>query len=133
MPGGRQGELPMHLPSPIDDTTLEKAPTVATKRPRIWSRAQQAAKRAKREIDLYRMILKHPKTPLLAKGLFAGAVLYAFSAIDLSPDFLPAVGWLDDLIVVPILAWLALELVPNEVIEECRTRLKAGNPPPGTV
>jgi uncharacterized membrane protein YkvA (DUF1232 family) len=86
------------------------------KKPNLWSKARQAAKEAKREIDLYRLILEHPRTPIVAKALFAGAVLYAVSPIDLVPDFLPAVGWLDDLIVVPTLACLALELVPNDVI-----------------
>ncbi len=109
------------------------APRSAGKAVGIWQKVQRAAKKAQEELDLYRSILKHPRTPLAAKALFGGAILYALSPVDLVPDFLPAMGWLDDLIVVPAMAWLALELVPDDVIEECRERVKAGNPPPGTV
>jgi uncharacterized membrane protein YkvA (DUF1232 family) len=60
--------------------------------------------------------------------LLLGAIVYAASPIDLIPDFLPAVGYLDDLLVVPILLWLARRLIPPEVIRDAR---EAANRQPG--
>lgn len=57
------------------------------------------------------------------KRLFLGIVIgYAFSPIDLVPDFIPILGYLDDLILVPIGISIALKLIPKEVIEECRKK-----------
>ena len=57
------------------------------------------------------------------KRLFLGVVIgYAFCPIDLTPDFIPILGYLDDLIIVPIGISLALKLIPKEVIEECRKK-----------
>jgi uncharacterized membrane protein YkvA (DUF1232 family) len=58
------------------------------------------------------------------KKLFLGIVIgYAFSPIDLVPDFIPIVGYLDDLILVPIGISIALKLIPKEIIEECRKKV----------
>lgn len=75
---------------------------------------------------------KHPKTPWYAR-IFAGLVAaYAFSPIDLIPDFIPILGYLDDLILVPLGIRLALKMIPAEVMAECRIRsqemLKNGKP-----
>lgn len=63
---------------------------------------------------------RHPRTPFVAKALAAGLVAYAFSPIDLIPDFIPVLGYLDDLIILPAGAWLVLKLVPADVMAECR-------------
>ena len=63
---------------------------------------------------------RHPRTPLMAKALAAALVAYAFSPIDLIPDFIPVLGYLDDLILLPAGIWLVLKLVPADVIAECR-------------
>ncbi|HSQ05031.1 MAG TPA: DUF1232 domain-containing protein [Burkholderiales bacterium] len=65
---------------------------------------------------------RHPRTPFIAKALAAAVVVYAFSPIDLIPDFIPVLGYLDDLILVPIGVWLVLKLVPDEVMNECRAQ-----------
>ncbi len=63
---------------------------------------------------------KHPRTPWYAK-VFAGLVVaYGFSPIDLVPDFIPILGYLDDLILVPLGIVLARKLIPTEVMVECR-------------
>ena len=62
----------------------------------------------------------HPGTPLLAKIVVALVVAYAFSPIDLIPDFIPVIGYLDDLILVPLGIWLALRLIPEHVIAASR-------------
>jgi uncharacterized membrane protein YkvA (DUF1232 family) len=63
---------------------------------------------------------RHPGTPLIAKVLAAAVAAYAFSPIDLIPDFIPVLGLLDDLVLVPLGVWLVLKMVPPEVIAECR-------------
>src|SRR5215475_16038281 len=65
---------------------------------------------------------RDPRTPWYAKLLVAGIVAYAFSPIDLIPDFVPVLGYLDDLILLPLgIAW-ARRLVPPAVLVECRAR-----------
>lgn len=64
---------------------------------------------------------KHPGTPLLAKLLCVFVVAYALSPIDLIPDFIPVLGYLDDVILLPCLIWLAVRLVPASVLNECRS------------
>ncbi len=63
---------------------------------------------------------RHPGTPPIAKALAAAVAAYAFSPIDLIPDFIPVLGLVDDLVLVPLGIWLVLKMVPPEVIAECR-------------
>ena len=65
---------------------------------------------------------RDPRTPWYAKLLAAGIVAYAFSPIDLIPDFVPVLGYLDDLILIPMGIALAIKLVPHQVLSECRAR-----------
>src|SRR5690349_16169010 len=64
----------------------------------------------------------HPDTPLPAKLLAAFVVAYAFSPIDLIPDFIPVIGYLDDLILVPLGIALVLRLIPAHVLLESRQK-----------
>ena len=76
----------------------------------------------KRETYALYLAARHPKTPWYAK-LFASAVAaYAFSPIDLIPDFIPVIGYLDDLILVPLGLIIAIKLIPRDVMAECRSR-----------
>jgi len=64
--------------------------------------------------------MKRKDTPIVAK-IFAGiTVAYALSPIDVVPDFIPVLGYLDDLIILPLLATLAIRLIPNEIMEICK-------------
>ncbi|MBI5100938.1 MAG: DUF1232 domain-containing protein [Nitrospirae bacterium] len=74
----------------------------------------------KREIRLYQRVLRDDRTPKTAKCLLGFAIGYLLLPFDIIPDFIPVIGHLDDLIVVPALVVLALKLVPEEVIEDCR-------------
>lgn len=76
--------------------------------------------RLRREIRVYQLALRHPKTPRMARWLLMAAIAYCLSPIDLIPDFIPVLGYLDDAVIVPGLVVLAFRLTPREVIEECR-------------
>jgi uncharacterized membrane protein YkvA (DUF1232 family) len=65
---------------------------------------------------------KHPDIPLLAKILSVLVVAYAFSPIDLIPDFIPVLGFLDDIIIVPLGIYFVLKLIPEHVINESRAK-----------
>ncbi len=73
---------------------------------------------------------RDPRTPWYAK-VFAGAVVaYALSPIDLIPDFIPVVGYLDDLILVPLGIALAVKMIPDAVLVDCRARAQAASERP---
>jgi len=63
---------------------------------------------------------QHPETPFIAKLLGAFVVAYALSPIDLIPDFIPVIGYLDDVLLLPGLIWLAIRMLPPHVVRECR-------------
>ena len=63
---------------------------------------------------------RDPRVPWFAKALAAAVAAYALSPIDLIPDFIPVLGYLDDLLIVPAGIWLALRLIPSELMQEFR-------------
>ena len=65
---------------------------------------------------------KNPRTPWYAKALGVFVVAYALSPIDLIPDFIPVLGYLDDVLLLPGLIWVAIKLLPADVLAECRTQ-----------
>ena len=67
------------------------------------------------------LALKKTETPVLAKICAGATIIYALSPIDLVPDFIPVLGYLDDLIILPALVALAVKLIPHEVLEQCRS------------
>lgn len=86
---------------------------------------REIAQRIKREFAVYRVALKHPRTPWLAKLLLGLAVGYVLLPFDLIPDFIPVIGHADDLVIVPLLVYLALKLIPDEVLADCRRKVNA--------
>lgn len=86
----------------------------------LIARLKVYANRLKQEVAFYQRLLKHPLTPLIAKGLIWLAVGYLLLPFDLIPDFIPVLGQLDDLVLIPLLIMLALRLTPKNVIEDCR-------------
>lgn len=79
-----------------------------------------AAKKLKRDIPAVFLALKQKDTPLAAKLAAAVTLGYALSPIDLIPDFIPVLGYLDDLLILPGLVALTLRLIPPEVLNRCR-------------
>ncbi len=83
-------------------------------------RWQQLVATVKTEIHVYRRVLKHPRTPRLTRWLLGLALAYLLSPLDLIPDWIPLLGQLDDLVIVPLLIFLALRFVPEGLVTECR-------------
>ena len=83
---------------------------------------KQRAHHLKAETFALYLAARDPGTPWYAKLLVAGIVAYAFSPIDLIPDFVPVLGYLDDLILIPMGIALAIKLIPHSVLAECRAR-----------
>jgi uncharacterized membrane protein YkvA (DUF1232 family) len=81
---------------------------------------REAWRNFKKELLVYRKALVHPRTPRLARFFLGLLVAYALSPVDLIPDFIPVLGHLDDALILPLLVWLALRLMPREVLAECR-------------
>jgi uncharacterized membrane protein YkvA (DUF1232 family) len=81
---------------------------------------KERAKQLKTDIPAVFIAMKRRETPLLAKIVVAIAVGYALSPIDLIPDFIPVIGLLDDVIIVPGLIAVIVKLIPDEVFAECR-------------
>jgi uncharacterized membrane protein YkvA (DUF1232 family) len=88
----------------------------------LLEKLKQRARRLKAETFALYLAARHPDTPWYAKLLVAAIAAYAFSPIDLIPDFIPVVGYLDDLVLIPIGIALAIKLVPPPVLAECRAR-----------
>jgi uncharacterized membrane protein YkvA (DUF1232 family) len=86
----------------------------------LLDKLKQKARKLKQNILVLYLAYKDPRLPWLAKLVAIFVVAYAFSPIDLIPDFIPVLGYLDDLIIVPLGVALALRLVPNEILEEYR-------------
>lgn len=78
------------------------------------------AKRIKRDGVTLWFAGKHPETPWYAKALGLFVVAYALSPIDLIPDFIPVLGYVDDILLLPVLIWLTVKLLPTSVLTECR-------------
>ena len=83
------------------------------------------ARQLKQELQVYRLVLKHPQTPWPAKLFLGLAVGYLLLPFDLIPDFIPILGQLDDVVIIPVLLYLALLFIPKSVIQACRLQVNA--------
>ncbi len=77
---------------------------------------------ARRDVLALYLAARHPETPWYAKWLAAATAAYALSPIDLMPDFIPVLGYIDDLILVPIGMTICIQLIPDAVMAECRKK-----------
>lgn len=89
-----------------------------------------------RELKTHTLVLycayRDPRVPWYAKLFVAAILAYAFSPIDLIPDFIPVLGYLDDLLIIPAGVYLALKMIPPQVLADCREQAReslAGNRP----
>ena len=86
------------------------------------SKLKERAKRLKTDVPAVFLALKEKRTPWYAKVLAAVVIVYALSPVDLIPDFIPVLGYLDDVIILPALIALTVRLIPAEVFCSCRER-----------
>jgi uncharacterized membrane protein YkvA (DUF1232 family) len=93
---------------------------------------KQRAKSIKVETYTLFLAYKDPRVPWYARIFAACVVGYAFSPIDFIPDPIPVLGYLDDLVIIPLGIWLALKMIPPQVLAECRVKaqevIKEGKP-----
>lgn len=89
-----------------------------------WESWKRRARRLKAEPYTLYLAYRHPRTPWYAKGFAALIVGYVFSPIDPIPDFIPGVGLLDEMVVVPIGILIAAKMIPSEVFAECREKAR---------
>jgi len=88
----------------------------------LLSNWKTRAKLLKRDVYALYLCSRHPKTPLYAKLFALLIVSYALSPIDLIPDFIPVLGYLDDLILIPLGITFLINIIPKDVLDECRLR-----------
>ncbi len=86
----------------------------------LRDKLSQIAAKLKAEFAFYKRLQQHPQTPKFAKALLWLAIGYLLMPFDLIPDFIPVIGQLDDLIIIPILLYWALKLTPPDIIAACR-------------
>src|SRR5436190_10934422 len=87
--------------------------------------SKQRLRELKSETFALYLAARCPETPWYAKLFIAGIVAYALSPIDLIPDFIPVLGLLDEVILLPFAIVLAIRMIPAHVMEECRARANA--------
>ena len=93
----------------------------------MLERLRQVGRTVKRELQVYRLVLRDPRTPWLARVALGLAVGYVMLPFDVIPDVIPVLGHLDDVIIVPGLVVLALRLIPEEVVRESRDTVRAAS------
>ncbi|MNF46968.1 hypothetical protein D3C76_490860 [compost metagenome] len=89
---------------------------------RILDRLRGWARKLKRQTMVLWFCYQHPQTPWLPKWISVFVVAYALSPIDLIPDFIPVLGYLDDVIILPLGILLAIRLIPAQVLDECQVK-----------
>ena len=91
---------------------------------KAFERLKQKSRHLKIEIYALYLAYRDPRVPWYAKAFVALVVGYALSPIDLIPDFIPVLGYLDDLILIPLGVAVALKMIPEKVMDDCRIRSK---------
>ena len=89
---------------------------------KITDKMKVKAETLKKEITAIYYAYKHPETNLLPKIIILFTLGYALSPVDLIPDFIPVLGYLDDLIIIPALIALSIKLIPQDIINESREK-----------
>ena len=86
------------------------------------SKLTERAKKLKADVPAVFLALKEKRTPWYAKVIAAIVVVYALSPVDLIPDFIPVLGYLDDVIILPVLIALCIRSIPKDIFGDCRAR-----------
>lgn len=89
----------------------------------FFQNIKQKAKKLKQEVIIISLALGDKRTPFYARILILLTISYALSPIDLIPDFIPVLGYLDDLIILPAMLILSLKMIPDDVLNDCRSKV----------
>ena len=98
----------------------------------MLERARQWARAVRRDVHAISLAARDPRVPWYAKALAACVAGYALSPIDLIPDFIPVLGYLDDLVIVPLGILAVVRLIPPAVLEEHRAAAMAAQDKPAS-
>lgn len=99
---------------------------------KIFAMLKGWAGRIKRDVITVYFAARDPRTPIPAKILAFAVAAYALSPIDLIPDFIPVLGYLDDLLLLPLGIWMVVRLLPAEVLLQSRARAESVAGIPGS-
>lgn len=98
----------------------------------MWARLKKWASAMKRDVLALYLAGRDPRVPWYAKAMALTTAAYAFSPIDLIPDFIPVLGYVDELFILPLFIWICVKLVPVDVMSDLRgeadRRLSDGRP-----
>lgn len=89
----------------------------------MLEKLKSLSKHLKQEFEVYRLVLKHPETPWVAKLFLGLAIGYLLMPFDLIPDFIPVLGQLDEVVIIPVLVYIALLFIPKHIIQHCREQI----------
>lgn len=106
----------------MEQEEVKESPVTLKQRLRQWAR------KLKNEVIAIYFVMKHPETPLYAKIFTAIIVGYALSPIDLIPDFIPILGYVDEAILLPLAIALVIKMIPAHILSACREEATT-NPP----
>lgn len=95
----------------------------------LFQRLKAKAARIRTEVAAVALAYRDPRVPWHARAVAVAVIAYALSPLDLIPDVIPVLGYVDDLILLPLGIGLVLKLIPPEVLAECRERVRAGKTP----
>ena len=90
----------------------------------MFDKLKKKVKELKYNLSALYLAFKRKDVPLLAKIFIVITIGYALSPIDLIPDFIPILGYLDDLIIIPFLIFISIKLIPKEIMDECREQAR---------
>ena len=90
---------------------------------KIGEKLKEIVAKLKAEFAFYKRLQQHPQTPKLAKALLWLAIGYLLMPFDLIPDFLPVIGQLDELVIIPMLLYWAIKLTPPHIIAACKSEI----------
>jgi len=88
----------------------------------MWNRLKDWARRMKRDTLALYLARREPRVPRLAKVMAMATAAYAMSPIDLIPDFIPVLGYIDELIILPLFIYLTIRLIPPDIMVELRAQ-----------
>ncbi len=90
----------------------------------MLKKLKTVAKRIKREVKIYQLVIKDRETPKIAKVFLGFAIAYTVCPIDIIPDFIPVIGYLDDILILALLFSIAFRFIPPHIIEKHRKELE---------